>query len=203
MERHARISRRQGGWQRDALGEDGSLESVAVDAFFEVDPRSLLDAKPDPRPPRHPVVQIELPVRVLDAEDEAVARHRIARRERQQAALPRDVRCDSECDDVREVAGDVDVGTRDVETVPCDGVTVRVSDFRIGLDVVVGKQRHPNANRGGVVRRRISGCRRNLGGRRCRASQQNQPGSQGMHEFHVLQNTLTATVGRFAPVTDM
>ena len=67
VERGACIRRRHDRRKWDALGENGALESVAIDAFFEIDPRRLLDAQPCPRAPRHPIVEVELGVRVLEA----------------------------------------------------------------------------------------------------------------------------------------
>ena len=59
-----------------ALGEDRPLEAVAIDALGVVDVRRLLHAEADPRALRRPVVEVELRVRVLEAEELAAAQRR-------------------------------------------------------------------------------------------------------------------------------
>src|SRR6202035_3066146 len=50
-----------------ALREDRSLEAVAIDAFRVIDIRRLLHAEAEPRSVRRPVIEVELPVGVLEA----------------------------------------------------------------------------------------------------------------------------------------
>ena len=152
MERRAGIRRGHRRRQRNALGEDRALKPVPVDPFLEVDPWRLLNAEPYPRSARHPVVEIELRVGVLDAKDEAVAGD--ARRG-DGSALPRDVRRDAERHDVRDLAGDVDVAALNVERVAADAVAVDVGDLRIRLVGERREQRHADPDRRRVVGRRI------------------------------------------------
>src|SRR5262245_19783262 len=64
VKRQASIGRRHRRRQRNAFREHSSLESVAVDPFLEIDPRRLLDAKSQPRSSRHPIIEVELTVRI-------------------------------------------------------------------------------------------------------------------------------------------
>ena len=72
-----------------------------------------------------------------------------------QAALPNDVGGDAKGDEVRNVAGDVDVGRLTsncpVDVLPSASVT---SGSSVG---VIGEEGHPDPDRRRIVRRRISG----------------------------------------------
>ena len=106
---------------------------------------------------------------VLDPEDQAVVRNAVGRREVDDAALPRDVRRDAERDDVREVAGDVDVAAADVEGARVDRVAVGILGLRRIRIRVVRVDRDAHLDRRRVVGRRESGRRRHLSrGRSCR-----------------------------------
>ena len=192
VEGHARISGRHGCRQRDTLREHGPLEPVAVDALFEIDPRRLLDSQPDPGSPRHPVVEIELRVRVLDSKDETVVRHAAAGSEAEQPALPGDVGCDAKGHDMGDVAGDVDVGALNVERVPIDAVAVRVRDVRLCLQREAGEEGHPHPDRRRVVGRGIAGGRGDLRGDQADRAHHGhgQESSPGGHVRH------TATITR-------
>src|SRR5438270_9328501 len=65
VERGAGVGRRE---EAFAVLERRSLETVAVDAFVVVDERRLMHAQADPRSLVRPVVEVELAVRVLEAE---------------------------------------------------------------------------------------------------------------------------------------
>ena len=78
MERGTRIRGRHRRRQRDAFGKYRPLKSVAVDALLEIDPWRLLDPESRPRSFRHPVVEVELAVCVLDAKDQAVGGYAVA-----------------------------------------------------------------------------------------------------------------------------
>src|SRR5713101_1145364 len=92
-----------GGAQK-ALGvaEDGPLESVAVNAFFEVDVRSLLKPESEPGAVDQEVVEVDLPVAVLDSEG-LISCQRGSR-----AVLRPDIRRDAEREPVRKASRHVD-----------------------------------------------------------------------------------------------
>src|SRR5207245_8940731 len=102
--------------------------------------------EPHPRTSRHPVVEIELPVCVLDLKDEAVARDAAAGCKVQKPALACDIGRDTERDDVRQVAGDVDVAAGDIEGISADRLAVYVGGLGIRLKCVDRIQRHSDAN---------------------------------------------------------
>ena len=156
VEREARIRRRHRREQRQALGERRALETIAVDPFIEVHPWRLLDADSRPRSLRHPVVEVELGIGVLDAIDQAVVGDARPGGQREQCALARDVGGDAKREQMRNLPRDVDVGSRHVERASVDGVAVGVRGGWSRLVGVERKQRHAHANRRRVVRRRIS-----------------------------------------------
>jgi hypothetical protein len=97
------------------------LKPIPINPFLEIDPWRLLDAEPDPRSSRHPIIKVELGVRVLDAKDQAVAGHSIGRRQREQAALPRDIGSDPKGDEVGDVSSHIDVRAKNIEPISMDG----------------------------------------------------------------------------------
>ncbi len=107
-------------------------------------------------PRGHPVVQVELRVGVLQAERVAAVQRAAG------AGLARDVGRDAERDDVRDVAGDVDVRPADVEGVRRDLVAVGVRDLGLLGDGVVGEDRRADAYRRRVVGRGVAGRRGDL-----------------------------------------
>ena len=123
----------------------------------------LLNPEARPRAAPHPVVERELRVAVLHAEHIAAAQRRAG------AGLAGDVRRDSERDDVRNVAGDVDVRARHVERRERDPVACGVGDFGLLLIGVVvedhGADRGwPGVSSGGDIARRRSDLRRRVVG---------------------------------------
>src|SRR6202011_5060516 len=87
--------------QSHALGENRSLKTVTINTLGIVYVRSLLHAEADPRTVGGPIIEIELAVRVLEAE-QLTARQRGGR-----AGLARDVGSDAESQQMIELAGDV------------------------------------------------------------------------------------------------
>src|SRR5262249_27656644 len=111
------------------------LEPVAIDPLLKVDPRRLLLAETRPRTARHPVIEVELRVRILQTVDVA------ARYRRSGRGLARDVGRDPERDAVIDVAGDVDVRAANVEGRERDDVAIDIRDLRLGGHREVGEDR--------------------------------------------------------------
>ena len=107
-----------------------------------------------------------------------------ARRDGDQAAFAHDVGRDPEGDDVRDVAGDVDIGPRHVEGAGMNAVAVRVGRRRAGLIGVVGVDHGAHLDRGRVVRGRVAGRRGNLCGRDRRKGGHDQGQANCTHECH-------------------
>ena len=157
VERHAVVRR---GQEPFAFGERRALEAVPVDALRVVDEGRLLEAEADPRSLRHPVVQVELGERVLQAKHVAAAQ--AGSRSQVREVLTRDVGRDAERHDVADVPGDVDVGPSHVEAVRVNRVAVGVLRRGVLVIGVIGEDCRANLDRWGVVRWGISGRCRHL-----------------------------------------
>ena len=128
-----------------------SLEAVAVDRLDVVDPGRPLEPETQPGAPGREVVEVDLPVAVLDPEG-LVARERAAC-----SRLGPDVGSDAEGKPVGEVSCHVDIGARQVEGVLVDRDLVAVHYGRRVLIRVIGEEHDPDVDLGGVVRRRVAG----------------------------------------------
>src|SRR4029077_19763310 len=134
----------RGAQEAFAIDEYGARKPVAVDVLFEVDVRRLLHTEAEPGSFRREVVEVELSVRVLETVGQCsrdTGDVDGARPGDGDLAGPHDVRRYAEGDQVRDGAGDVDVGACDVEGVWVIAVSVRVHGLRFRLPGVVREDR--------------------------------------------------------------
>src|SRR5437867_1831050 len=129
-----------------AVDEHRPLEAIGVDILHEHDVARLVNAEAHPGPRAEPVVQVQLSITVLEAIGVAAVQGAA------RARLAADVGSDPERNEMRNVAGDVDVGAAHVEGAGLDRIAVRVLDGRSGGEGVIGEQHHSELDRRSVVR---------------------------------------------------